>query len=105
MNALPIIAQQLTRHLFGVVLLTGLVLPLAVRAAEAPPTANAVQSVEASTFPGGKIVVRVKLKKALTAVPAGFTVGNPPRIALDLPDTGNAMGRISLRPTWVRYRA
>ena len=23
----------------------------------------------------------------------GFTVGNPPRIALDLPDTGNAMGR------------
>jgi type IV pilus assembly protein PilQ len=29
----------------------------------------------------------------LSATPAGFTVGNPPRIALDLPDTGNAMGR------------
>jgi len=93
MNALPIIAQKLTRHLFGVVLLTGLVLPLAVRAAEAPPTGNAVQSVEATTLPGGKIVVRVNLKNALTAVPAGFSVGNPPRIALDLPDTGNAMGR------------
>jgi type IV pilus assembly protein PilQ len=93
MNALPIIAQKLTRHLLGVVLLTGLVLPLAVRAADAPPTGNAVQSVEATTLPGGKIVVRVNLKNALTAVPAGFTVGNPPRIALDLPDTGNAMGR------------
>ena len=93
MNALPKIVQKMTRHLFGVALLTGLVLPLAVRAADAPPTSNAVQSVETTTLPGGKVVVRVNLKKALTATPAGFTVGNPPRIALDLPDTGNAMGR------------
>ncbi|MCI0491562.1 MAG: type IV pilus secretin PilQ, partial [Planctomycetes bacterium] len=63
------------------------------RAADVPPTGNAVQSVEATTLPGGKVVVRVNLKNALTATPAGFTVGNPPRIALDLPDTGNAMGR------------
>jgi type IV pilus assembly protein PilQ len=93
MNALPKIAQKLTRHLFGFALLTSLALPLAVRAADAPPTSNAVQSVETTTLPGGKVVVRVKLKKALTATPAGFTVGNPPRIALDLPDTGNALGR------------
>jgi type IV pilus assembly protein PilQ len=93
MNALPIIAQKLTRHFFGIILFTGLVLPLAASAADAPPTANAVQSVETTTLPGGKIVVRVNLKNALTAIPAGFTVGNPPRIALDLPDTGNAMGR------------
>jgi type IV pilus assembly protein PilQ len=93
MNALPKIAQKMTRHLFGIALLTSLALPLAVRAADAPPTGNAVQSVETSTLPGGKVVVRVSLKNALTGVPAGFTVGNPPRIALDLPDTGNAMGR------------
>ncbi|MBU2641184.1 MAG: type IV pilus secretin PilQ [Gammaproteobacteria bacterium] len=93
MNALPKIAQKLTRHLFGFALLTSLALPLAVRAADAPPTSNAVQSVESTTLPGGKVMVRVKLKKALTATPAGFTVGNPPRIALDLPDTGNALGR------------
>ena len=93
MNALPKIAQKLTRHLLGIVLLTGLTLPLTVRAADAPPTGNAVQSVDTTTLPGGKVVVRVTLKDALTATPAGFTVGNPPRIALDLPDTGNAMGR------------
>ncbi len=93
MNALPKIAQKMTRHLLGIVLLTGLVLPLAVRAADVPPTGNAVQSVETTTMPGGKVVVRVNLKNALAATPAGFTVGNPPRIALDLPDTGNAMGR------------
>ena len=93
MNALPKIAQKMTRHLFGFALLTSLALPLAVRAADVPPTGNAVQSVETSTLPGGKVVVRVSLKNALAATPAGFTVGNPPRIALDLPDTGNAMGR------------
>jgi len=93
MNALPKIAQKMTRHLFGIALLAGLALPLAVRAADAPPTGNSVQSVETTTLPGGKVVVRVTLKNALTATPAGFTVGNPPRIALDLPDTGNAMGR------------
>ncbi len=93
MKALPKIAQKMTRHLFGAILFTGLVLPFAVRAADAPPTGNAVQSVETTTLPGGKIVVRVNLKEALAATPAGFTVGNPPRIALDLPDTGNALGR------------
>ncbi|MBN8766282.1 MAG: pilus assembly protein PilQ [Thiobacillus sp. SCN 64-317] len=93
MNALPKIAQKMTRHLLGVILFTGLVLPFAAHAADAPPTGNAVQSVETTTLPGGKVVVRVNLKKALAATPAGFTVGNPPRIALDLPDTGNAMGR------------
>jgi type IV pilus assembly protein PilQ len=93
MNALPKIAQKMTRHLFGIALFAGLVLPLAARAADVPPTSNAVQSVETTTLPGGKVVVRVTLKNALAATPAGFTVGNPPRIALDLPDTGNAMGR------------
>src|SRR5512139_3364215 len=93
MNVLPKLAQKLTRHLFGFALLTGLALPLAVRAADVPPTGNAVQNVETTTLPGGKVVVRVSLKNALAATPAGFTVGNPPRIALDLPDTGNGMGR------------
>jgi type IV pilus assembly protein PilQ len=98
MNPLPkitvrSIARKMTRHLFGAVLLTSRAGPFAVRAADAPATANAVQSVETSTLPGGKIVVRVNLKNALTAVPAGFTVSNPPRIALDLRDTGNALGR------------
>jgi type IV pilus assembly protein PilQ len=90
---LKLVKDRMTRHLFGIALLTSLALPFAVRAADVPPTGNAVQSVETSILPGGKVVVRVSLKNALTGTPAGFTVGNPPRIALDLPDTGNAMGR------------
>ena len=92
MNVLPRIAQKLSRQLFGIALFTGLALQPAVHAADAP-AGNAVQSVEATTLPGGKVVVRVNLQKALADTPAGFTVGNPPRIALDLPDTRNAMGR------------
>ncbi|MFN3750163.1 MAG: type IV pilus secretin PilQ [Thiobacillus sp.] len=91
MNALPKFAR-LIRYVFGVVLFTGLVSPLAA-ATNTPPTANAVESIETATLPGGKVAVRVNLKNPLSATPAGFTVGNPPRIALDLPDTGNAVGR------------
>jgi type IV pilus assembly protein PilQ len=98
MNALPKItvrrmARKIPGYLLGIVLATGVVLPLGARAADAPVTGNAVQSVDTTTLPGGKVMVRVTLKEALTATPAGFTVGNPPRIALDLPDTANAMGR------------
>jgi len=91
MNALPKFVR-LIRYVFGIVLFTGLVSPLAA-ATNTPPTANAVESIDTATLPGGKVVVRVNLKHPLTATPAGFTVGNPPRIALDLPDTGNAVGR------------
>lgn len=93
MNALPNIALQFIRPLCGMTLVAGLLLSFGGRAADAPPTGNAVQSVDAVTLPGGKVMVRVNLKTPLLATPAGFTVGNPPRIALDLPDTSNALGK------------
>ena len=37
--------------------------------------------------------MRVTLKQPPANPPAGFTVTNPPRIALDFANTGNAMGR------------
>ena len=54
---------------------------------------NAITSVEPTSLPGGKIMVKVNLREALANTPAGFTVANPARIALDLPDTGNSVGR------------
>lgn len=41
----------------------------------------------------GVDVVRVELSEPLAAVPTGFTVQTPPRIAIDLPGVVNAMGR------------
>ena len=94
MNALPNFIQKMIRNLFVLTLLGGMVFALShSRADAAPPTGNAVESVETTTLPNGQVMVRVNLKHALSGTPAGFTVGNPPRIALDLPDTGNATGK------------
>ena len=42
---------------------------------------------------GGTDVVRVELSEALSAVPAGFSVQSPPRVAIDLPGVSNASGK------------
>ena len=41
-------------------------------------------------------MVKVGLKEPLAAAPQGFAVTNPPRIAIDLPDTVNATGRTQI---------
>lgn len=58
-----------------------------------PTPKNELQSISFSTLPGGRLVLRMAFKEQLGAVPAGFTVSNPPRIALDFLDTGNALGK------------
>ncbi|MBL8327546.1 MAG: type IV pilus secretin PilQ [Rubrivivax sp.] len=52
----------------------------------------AIQSVSSSQQ-GGTEVVRIELSEALPAVPAGFAVQTPPRVAIDLPGVTNATGR------------
>jgi len=56
---------------------------------------NSIQSITSSQQ-GGTEVVRIELSEALSAVPTGFSVQAPPRIAIDLPGVGNAMGRSSV---------
>jgi type IV pilus assembly protein PilQ len=53
---------------------------------------NAIQSIT-STQQAGTEVVRIELSQPLAAVPAGFSVQSPPRIAIDLPGVSNAIGR------------
>jgi type IV pilus assembly protein PilQ len=56
---------------------------------------NAIQSIS-SAQQSGQEVVRVELSEPLAALPAGFTVQTPPRIAIDLPGVANAMGKSSI---------
>ncbi len=58
-------------------------------AAQAP---NSIQGVTGSVQ-GGVEVIRIDLAEPLTAVPAGFSIQAPARIALDFPGISNAMGR------------
>ena len=59
------------------------------------PTAwaqNAIQSINSSPQGSGD-VVRIELTQPLAVVPRGFSIQSPPRVAIDLPGVGNAMGK------------
>jgi type IV pilus assembly protein PilQ len=75
------------RHAMRAVVAVGIVL-----SAIAAQAQNAIEAVAAS-IQGGVEVVRVDLSQALSALPAGFTIQSPARIALDFPGVGSALGR------------
>jgi len=54
---------------------------------------NSLESLNASTQAGGKVIIRATFRSPLSAVPNGFTVTNPPRIAIDLPNIVNGLGK------------
>ena len=56
---------------------------------------NAIQSIN-STQQAGSEVVRIELSEPLTVVPTGFTIQTPPRIAIDLPGVGSALGKSNI---------
>ena len=63
-------------------------------AALAAQAQNAIESMNV-TQQGGTVIVKVNLKEEPANPPAGFTVANPPRVALDFAGTVNALGRNS----------
>jgi type IV pilus assembly protein PilQ len=93
MNNLAHFPTLSARHFAWFWLALSLVIGMQATADSLPPTSNSVLTVEPAALPGGKVVLRVGLKQALKNTPAGFSVGNPPRIALDLTDTGNGVGK------------
>ena len=90
------ITQQLYTpfiRIFAAALMVAISLP--VSAQETAPN-NGITGVDYTVQQGGKVVITVGLKQALQTPPAGFTVNNPPRIALDFMDTANQWGKNSL---------
>ena len=88
-NKLAHLPQQLLACIALVLLLaTGM---QAARAAGSD--ANSVETLDYSTLEGGKLLIKVGLKQALKASPAGFTINNPPRVVLDLAGAANGLGK------------
>ena len=52
---------------------------------------NAIESISANRQ-GADVLVRINLKNPMTTAPIGFSVTNPPRIALDFASTANGTG-------------
>jgi type IV pilus assembly protein PilQ len=57
---------------------------------------NQLEAITATPQQGGKLIVRANFKEPLKSVPQGFSVSNPARIAIDLPEVANATGRSSV---------
>ena len=67
--------------------------PVSAQSAAAPAEAtNSIETIEAIQTGAGTIV-RIQLREASAAVPPSFSVANPARIAIDLAQTSNGLGR------------
>jgi len=56
---------------------------------------NAIQAISGS-IQGGSEVIRIDLAEPLDAVPSGFSIQAPARIALDFPGVSNSVGRTAV---------
>jgi type IV pilus assembly protein PilQ len=70
-------------------------LAIAAMLALAGVAARAQGVIEAITgsVQGGSEIIRIDLSQPLTAVPAGFAIQSPARVALDLPGVTNGLGK------------
>src|SRR5690606_9271946 len=64
---------------------------LALAGRPAFAASNEIQSIT-STQQGSNVVVKIELKNPVAALPMGFSITSPARIALDFADTANATG-------------
>lgn len=78
-----VVAAGVSR-MFVVAMLTGLAFGVHAQ--------NAIEAV-AGSVQGGTETVKIDLSQPLTALPPGFAIQSPARIALDFPGVANAMGR------------
>src|SRR5450830_400394 len=81
----------MTKQMWQQVLLAAWLMLLALGA----QAQSAVEAVSGS-IQGGVEVVRIDLTQPLAAVPTGFLIQSPARIALDFPGITNAMGRSTI---------
>lgn len=77
--------------LIGCLVFSGL-----TQAEEQSTLSNKIESVDFSTLPGGRVVIRIKTTQAMTNPPAGFTLNNPARIALDFPNVANGLAKSNI---------
>jgi type IV pilus assembly protein PilQ len=81
----------ISKFLQAVILLVMAMFSGALLAEDQSTLANKIESVDFSSLPGGRVTIRVKTTQPLANPPAGFTLSNPARIALDFPQVANGL--------------
>ncbi|MBM7126946.1 type IV pilus secretin PilQ [Dyella flava] len=79
-------------HLASRCLMTMMVLGAAAWA-NAAVAASTLQNITYKTLPGGRVELRMNFDNSQLPQPSIFTTDNPPRIAIDFPDTTNDASR------------
>ncbi|MBI5041073.1 MAG: AMIN domain-containing protein, partial [Gammaproteobacteria bacterium] len=67
---------------------------MVVQTAAAAGAPNTLESIDVGSLPGNKVQVILKMSQPAEQ-PLSFTIDNPARIALDLPNTHNGLGKAS----------
>lgn len=70
----------------------GLIASIAPVYAQTAVAENEIERVDATQTAQG-VILQIRLKSPLKAMPASFSIANPARVALDLPNTANASGK------------
>jgi type IV pilus assembly protein PilQ len=86
-----------SKFLLATLLLGLSIFPSLSKAEDQSGLANKIESVDFSSLPGGRVSISIKTSQPLTNPPAGFTLNNPARIALDFPKVGNGLNKSSLQ--------
>ena len=89
------IIEKVFLHMINSVKLASTLLLILVSAWIAPvlaQTGNTIQSISGSVQ-GGVEVIRIEMAEPLTAIPTGFSIQTPARIALDFPGVSSTVGR------------
>ena len=81
---------------FRFLVVSGLLIMGWAWAAGTATTGNAIESVTTQSLPGGKVIVKFRLKQAPANPPGTFSVNTPARIALDFAETTNATGKSTM---------
>jgi type IV pilus assembly protein PilQ len=89
---------KMMTKLFALMLLTSMGLfGNAFAADEENLYSNKIENIDFSALSGGRVSIRIQLKQALANPPAGFTLNNPARIALDFPQTANGLAKSNIK--------
>jgi type IV pilus assembly protein PilQ len=70
--------------------------PILALAEEDAASANKIEKIDFSALSGGRVAIKIQTTDALQNPPAGFSLNNPPRIALDFPNTTSALAKTNI---------
>lgn len=68
-----------------------------LKAEEQSGLLNKIESLDFATLTGGRVAIVIKTTQPLMNPPAGFTLTNPSRIALDFPKVANGLSKSNLQ--------